>query len=588
MTTARPNIVFVIADDLAPGDLSLSGNPHARTPAIDALAAGGVGLARYCSGPLCTPARAALFTGRHPYRTRAFDTYLGRSQLDPGEITVARVLRGAGYATGLFGKWHLGDRHPCRPQEHGFDEVLMHCGGGIHQPCDPGRASYFHPDLLHNGVLERHAGYCTDIYIRAAQTWMGAQAALGRPFFAYIATNAPHTPLYVSEAWAEPFRAAGVGDELARLYGMVANIDDNVGRLRRWLDQAGLTDNTIFVFTSDHGPCRSVATERFNCGYRGRKGSMYEGGIHVPAFVAWPAGRWIGGRRVEPVTNPIDWMPTLAAAAGTHPPTDRPIDGADLGPVLAGGAVGALAQRHVVMQWHRGHVPEKFRNCTVIGPRFKWIRPEADDASPARGRAGRHDELYDLPADPGERHNIAAEHPAIVAACRQEYETWFADVSATRPDNYAPPRIALGSVAEPLTLLTWQDWRPAAEGWSAENHGPWLVQVTPGMTYSITVEFGAVAAGDRIELTCGEFRRTLTVADRRFTQYHLDGVALPAGAQSLEATLHPVHGPTRGALRVFVCPAFTGSETVASDVITTPPFPPSPTPTPAPSAPRLG
>lgn len=566
-----PNLIFVIADDLAPGDLGCSGNPVARTPALDALAAEGVRLGHYCSGPLCTPARAALFTGRHPYRTRAFDTYLGRSQLDPDEVTLAAVLRAAGYATGLFGKWHLGDRAPCRPQDHGFDEVLMHCGGGIHQPCDVGRSSYFHPDLLHNGALERPAGYCTDIYFRAARDWIDAQATAGRPFFAYIAPNAPHTPLYVGETWAAPFRAAGVGDELARLYGMVANIDDNVGRLRRWLAERGLAHETIFIFTSDHGPCRSVATERFNCGYRGRKGSLYEGGIRVPAFVSWPAGGWDGGRAVDVVANPIDWLPTLTAAADAPPPAGRAIDGADLGAALAGGSPGALAQRRLVMQWHRGHGPEKLRNCAVIGPRFKWIRPEVDDASPTRGRVGRNEELYDIAADPGERHDIAAEHPAIVATCRQAYEEWFADVSTTRPDNFAPPRIALGSAAEPLTLLTWQDWRPAGEGWAAENHGPWLVDIAPHRSYAVTVEFGAVVPGDTIELTCGAQRLTHPVVDRRFTQYHFDAVPLPAGPQALAVTLHPVHGPTRGALRVFVCPAPGLSATIAPDVLTTAP-----------------
>jgi arylsulfatase A-like enzyme len=283
------HIIFVICDDLAFGDLSCHGNPHCQTLNLDHIHNQSRRMTGYRSGPLCTPARACLMTGRNHLRTGAFDTYIGRSTLHPDEITLAQLLQQSGYHTGLFGKWHLGDVYPARPMDKGFDEAFWHGGGGIGQQGDVLGNSYFNPVFNHNGKPQQTHGYCTDVIFDQAIDWISDHAR--QQTFTYIAPNCPHTPLQVPESWIEPFRQKGINETHARIYAMVKNIDDAMGRLMQRLDELELTENTMLVFTSDHGPCGSASHEgqhRFNAGLRGIKGSMYEGGLHVPCFIRWP------------------------------------------------------------------------------------------------------------------------------------------------------------------------------------------------------------------------------------------------------------------------------------------------------------
>ncbi|HQL95069.1 MAG TPA: sulfatase-like hydrolase/transferase, partial [Candidatus Hydrogenedentes bacterium] len=222
-----PNVVFILTDDQGYGDLGCTGNPVLQTPRIDSLRRDGAWIRRFYACPVCTPTRACLMTGRYNYRTRAIDTYLGRAMMDPAEVTLAELLRARGYRTGLFGKWHLGDNYPMRPMDKGFDESLWHKGGGICQPSEPDNKTYFDPVLSHNGKDVRAKGYCTDVFADAAVAFIEANA--DRPFFAYLATNAPHNPLDVADAYWKPFAEKGLDEKTARIYGMIANLDENVG-----------------------------------------------------------------------------------------------------------------------------------------------------------------------------------------------------------------------------------------------------------------------------------------------------------------------------------------------------------------------
>ena len=220
----RPNVVFLLTDDQGYGDLSIHGNPHIQTPAIDSLARDGAQFTQFHSSPVCSPTRSSLMTGRYNYRTGVVDTYIGRSIMRPDEVTLPQLMKTAGYRTGIFGKWHLGDHYPTRAMDRGFDESVVHYGGGIGQPADPpGGESYFHPILQHNGVAKRYEGYCTDVFFDEAMRFIETNRS--RPFFTYVPANAPHTPLEVAEQWAEPFRKRGLADREARIYGMVANLD---------------------------------------------------------------------------------------------------------------------------------------------------------------------------------------------------------------------------------------------------------------------------------------------------------------------------------------------------------------------------
>ena len=498
-----PNVVVAIVDDLAYGDLSCLGNPYTQTRSLDALHEQSVRLSHYCSGPLCTPARAAILTGRHPMRTRAIDTYLGRSNVDPSELTLAHLLRDKGYQTGLFGKWHLGDTRPSDPNTMGFDEALYHTAGGLRQPGNFGRNGYFDPDLIHNGRRVTSRGYCTDIFTEAACDFMRSAQ---EPFFCYLAFNAIHSPFEIVDHWAEPFRKQGLPEVWCRVYGMLQNLDDNMGRVAETLEQTGLRENTIVIFTADHGPCASANDEgrtRFNAGLRGIKGSFYEGGVRVPSFWSWPS-HW--QPRDEPnLSNPIDVLPTLARVCGVSLPKDRAIDGADLSQIFAGADPDpALKERSVCLQWHRGPRPHKGLNAVCIGPRYKWYSLEPGKV-----------ELYDLQEDPGEERDIATEHAELVREMARTYEEWFADVCGERdllnPEREPGVPILLAADGDEPTILTWQDWVPytGEEGWSVENPGYWLATVPEKAVYRIVVDLGTVAAKAPLHFQFGPVERWL-------------------------------------------------------------------------------
>ncbi|MCA8973608.1 MAG: arylsulfatase [Planctomycetes bacterium] len=483
----RPNVIVIMTDDQGFGDLGCLGNPILDTPAIDRLAAESVRFDDFYVSPVCAPTRASLMTGRYCYRTRAIDTWVGRAMMEPDEVTLAEVLRAAGYRTGIFGKWHLGDCYPMRAIDQGFDEALVHRGGGLAQPSEPleNARRYTDPILFHNGEAVQTEGYCTDLYFDAAIDFVRRAGAA--PFFVYLPTNAPHTPLHdVPAELLAKYTARDIASLLpegakhteatARVFAMIDNIDQNVGRLLATLDESGLADDTIIVYLHDNGPQQP----RWNRGLRGTKGTVYEGGIRSPLFVRWPGH--LRPADVDGVAAAhVDVLPTVLDLAQVLPPLGVAIDGRSLRPLLEGDA-SAWPARDLVLQVHRGDVPVRGHHVAVIGPQFKLVHPTGF------GRETPPDdvawELYDLVADPGEAHDVAAAQPEVVARMRAVYDAWFDDVSSTRPDNYAPPRIVLGTDREIETALTHQDWRRRGDqGWG--EHGRWLLRFVGGHRYDV-------------------------------------------------------------------------------------------------------
>lgn len=509
----RPNVVLVMTDDQGYGDLSIHGNKQLRTPNLDSIAKRGVEFTQFHVCPVCSPTRSSLMTGRYNYRTGVVDTYLGRSMMYPDEVTLAEILGAAGYRTGIFGKWHLGDNYPLRSIDQGFQESLVHQGGGIGQPADPPGNTYFDPVLQHNGKPEKRRGYCTDIFVSAALEFI--EANRGRPFFAYVPTNAPHTPLQIDESYAAPFRKMGLDDATARVYGMVVNIDENAGRLLAKLKALDLERDTILIFLTDNGPQQRG---RYNAGMNGRKGTVYQGGIRVPCFLRWP--RLITpGRTIDRIAAHIDLLPTVLEACGVKTPADLLLDGKSLMPLLRGERPSSWPDRTLYFQWHRGDAPELYRDCAARTQRYKLVNGK---------------ELYDLVEDPGEQKDIAAAHPKIVTTLRRGYERWFRDVSSTR--GYAPPRIYLGAGAENPVTLTRQDWRGPDAGWSPSSLGYWEVKVTRSARYDVTLRIDPAAHGGQAHFRLGgtEVQKPVTggSADCRFPD-----VPLKAGEGRLEAFL---------------------------------------------------
>lgn len=483
---ARPNVVLIITDDQGWGDFGFHGNERIHTPHLDQLATDGLELTRFYVSPVCAPTRASLLTGRYNYRTGVVDTFRGRAMMHSDEVTLAEMLAGAGYRTGIFGKWHLGDNYPLRAGDQGFQESLVHGGGGIAQASDPPQGNHYQdPWLWRNGHLEQTHGYCSDVYTDAAIDFIGRRGE--QPFFVYLAFNCPHSPLEVRGQDDAPYHAAGLDDTTAKVYAMVTNIDKNVGRLLAALDEAKLADDTIVIFLTDNGPQQN----RFNGGMRERKSFVYEGGIRVPLLVRWP-GHVAAGAKVDTVAAHIDITPTLLAACDVAAPPDKKFDGRSLLPIWTGAAdreQPALADRTVFIQTHRGDVPQLGRNCTAIGPRWKLVQAAGWREGPF-AESEKKFELFDILADPREEHDRAAAEPEVFADLLRQYEAWFRDVESTR--HFAPPRIHIGTSHENPVLLTRQECR-------GDEPGRWLVDIAPGR-YEIKLIVGPAAVERRAAL----------------------------------------------------------------------------------------
>jgi arylsulfatase A-like enzyme len=523
-----PNVVLIITDDQGYGDLGVHGNPKIRTPHLDRLAREGVRFRHFYVSPVCAPTRASLMTGRYNYRTGVVDTYLGRALMEPGEVTLAEMLSGAGYRTGIFGKWHLGDNYPMRAADRGFHESLTLNGGGLGQPSDlPGGESYFDPVLLRDGRPVKTRGYVSDVITDAALAFIGQHRLNPRqPFFAYLAFNAPHTPLEAPEKQYQTYRAMNLRREdfpgaergvdggvdrrgghpippnfdaeaTAKIYAMVENIDDNVGRLLRLLDELKLAENTVVIFMTDNGPQQP----RYNAGLRERKGTVYEGGIRVPFFMRWP-GRLAAGREVTQAAAHIDVAPTLLDLCDVRKPRPVKFDGLSLRPLLEGrgGRRVNWPGRTLFFQWHRGDVPELFRAFAARGRRYKLVQARGA----GEGRQEPHAyELYDMERDPLEEHDLAASLPGAVERMKREYAAWFRDVTAGR--NYAvPPRIFVGTPHENPVRLTRQDWRGPAAGWTPQSLGYWEVNVTRPGRYTVSARLNRTESPGAVRFAFGD------------------------------------------------------------------------------------
>jgi arylsulfatase/arylsulfatase A len=556
---SRPNVVLILADDQGYGDLGCHGNSLLRTPRLDQLAAESVRLTQFYVSPVCAPTRASLLTGRYSYRTGVTDTYLGRALLHRDERTLPDVLAAAGYRTGIFGKWHLGDCFPLRPTERGFQQSLVHRGGGIGQPSDPpGGEHYFDTILERNGELLPTRGYCSDVFTDAALEFI--DAAGEKPFFCYLAFNAPHDPLEVPEEDAAPYLLAKMraedfpsptggqpiqgafdAERTARVYGMVANLDRNIGRVLDRLEARSLAEQTIVVFLTDNGP----AFPRYNGGLRGLKGTVYEGGIRVPCFVRWPQ-RLDPGKRPSPAAH-LDLFPTLLAACDVPMPEGIQLDGVNLLPWLEQ-PVAEAPRRALFVQWHRGDVPQARRACAVREGQWKLVQPQGAGEGPFLATAPW--ELFDLAADPYETRDLAAEEPQVVERLAAAYDAWFTEVTAAHAsDGFAPPRIIVGDRRAPRTVLTRQDWWGAQAGWRADSLGHWEVEVAAEGAYDVAVRFAAGAPQGTVRLAVGALRLEQPLADGA-TECRFPGVELPAGPAELTASL--ASEPARGAWQVEV------------------------------------
>ena len=451
----RPNIVLVIADDQGYGDLGHTGNPVVKTPQIDALAAESTSLTDYHVAPTCSPTRAALLTGHWTDRTGVWHTINGRSMLRENEVTLGQLLKDNGYATGMFGKWHLGDNYPYRPEDRDSTEVYRHGGGGVGQTPDLWDNAYFDGHYFHNGEIVPAAGFCTDVFFRQANRFIRQQAAAGQPFFAYISTNAPHGPLHCPQAYLD--RYADQPAAIAAFYGMITNIDDNLGATRKLLADLGISENTLFIFTTDNGT--ATGQKIFNAGMRGKKGSEYDGGHRVPFIAHWPAAGWNRQYVCDRLCHAVDVVPTLVELAGGQRPADLRWDGVSIRSLLDPAADTAnWPDRMLVTDSQRVRDPIKWKQTAVMSQRWRLVNGK---------------ELFDISADPGQRTNVAANHPEQVARMTAFYDRWWAELEPTFAQT---TEIYLGHPDAAVVSLTCHDW-------ISERYSPWnqhLVRAAQG------------------------------------------------------------------------------------------------------------
>jgi arylsulfatase len=495
----RPNVVVIITDDQGYGDFSCHENPVLKTPHLDRLASQSVRLTNFHVTPMCTPTRGQLLTGLDALRNGAMNVSSGRTLLRSGIPTIAELLETAGYQCGQFGKWHLGDNYPYRPQDRGFHEAIWYPSSHIGSAPDAWNNDYFDDTYWHNGRRERFEGYTTDVFFREAIRWMGTQASAGKPFFCYLATAAAHGPLFVPDEYRRAY--AGQPRNVASFFGMIANIDENIGRLESFLEERGLRENTIVVFLNDNGGTAGVSV--FNAGMRGRKIELYEGGHRAACFVRWPAGN-LPPAAIAELAQVQDLMPTLLDFCGVELPLNLRLDGVSLARLLRG-SQEKLPDRKLVIQFSRMNAPQPQKGDACV--LWKSWRLVSDR------------ELYDLASDPGQQQNVFDRHPEVVAQMRGHYDRWW-DGVAPRVNQFN--RIILGSEAENPSLLSPCEWADVFLDQMAQvrrgerKNGVWHVELEREGTYEITLRRWPEEADTPITAGTPEFRVT-------------DGV-LPAGA----------------------------------------------------------
>ena len=508
----RPNILFILTDDQGWWDVGMRGNPDIETPVLDRLSREGVDFTRFYAAPVCAPTRAGLMTGRYCFRTGLYNTRFGGDTLGISEVTIAQMLKQAGYRTGCFGKWHLGKYAPYQPHNRGFDEFLGHYHGHIDE--------YDYPDqIVHNGRPVEARRYVTDLFTDAAIEFIETSA--DQPWFCYVPFNAPHSPWVVGtshdgqprgDRYLDKYLKRGLKLREARIYSMIEIIDQNVERLLKTLDERQLTEKTVVLFMTDNGG----VSKHFKAGLRSNKGSIFEGGVRVPLFVRWPEHFPAGGQ-VEAQCSHVDLFPTFCELAGVPLPDDRVIDGKSLVPLLTAGQ-GQTHHEFVYHAWDRYFPNPDYRwaisdqrwklACQV--PRTGPAKRVGATAAPASRTPQKTDwQLFDLSQDQSEKNNLIAEHPEIAERLRGEFLRWFGDV--TDGVEYQPVPIPVGHPDEPLVEIqpSWAKWHgdnieyvfrgydwDTIEGWKEpREHAVWQLDVQQTGHYEVELSYGRSARG---------------------------------------------------------------------------------------------
>ncbi len=528
----QPNVILIMTDDQGYGDLACHGNPYVKTPALDKLYQESVRFTDFHVDPCCSPTRAALMTGCYSSRAGVWHTIGGRSLLKEGMTTIADLFYNNGYKTGIFGKWHLGENYPFRPNDRGFKESLVHGGGAIGTNPDYWGNDYYDDTYNHNGVYRKFKGYCNTVWFSEAIKYIKNKR--NKPFFCYISTNVPHAPLIVNKEYVKPYKNL-VSDRLAHYYGMVTKLDEDLGNLFVTLKEMDLEENTILIFMTDNGPCpwfggiiidfkTGFVKEGYSAGMRGGKIWGYENAHRVPFFIRWPGAKIGGGKEINALSAHIDLMPTLIDLCDLKKPEDLKYDGRSLVPLL-NEEVKEWPERTLFIHNQRIEYPVKDKEYQVLTEKWRLVKREKD-------------ELYNIKSDPEERNDVAAQNPDIVKDLYNRYEKWWEDISVDF-DKYA--EIAIGTEHENPVNLN------AHDSYTRNGKNIWVVDVVRDGKYEIKLNHWPAESGKRIvenisgdidlpivsaDLTVGNINRTAEVtSEMKSANFKVD---LKAGTTCLQ------------------------------------------------------
>lgn len=473
----KQNIIFVLTDDQGYGDLRCNGNPYIHTPNIDNLERESISFADFHSATTSAPTRAGIMTGKYCNSTGVWHTINGRSLLTIDFPTLPELLSQAGYETGMFGKWHLGDNFPYRPHDRGFKEAFYHGGGGIGQTPDVWENNYYNDTYFRNGEKEKATGYCTDIWFNEALSFIDNNKE--KPFFCYISTNAPHSPFNVERKYSDVYEN-NPDVPNPYFYGMISNIDENIGRLMSYLKDNKLLDNTIVVFMTDNGTASGVKFDNaghvekgYNAQMRGMKSSQYEGGHRVPFIMRTPKKK---PQTIYSLASYIDIMPTFLDLCGLRELIPANIEGQSLLPLME---KDEDTDRFIFIDTQRLEYLEKGRLSCVMHKKWRLINGK---------------ELYNIIKDPSQKNDVSDKHPELVKKMNEQYESWWLK-SSERADKFES--IDVEDTKEPHVLLTSHDlhndsslyvaWNQDMIRAASNNIGYWALNIKKEGKYRISL-----------------------------------------------------------------------------------------------------
>jgi arylsulfatase A-like enzyme len=459
-TKSAPNILIINIDDMGYGDMSCHGNPVLKTPNLDRLHAESVRFTQFHAAPMCTPTRGQLLTGIDALRNGSRWVGTEAVHLRTDLPVMPEIYKKAGYATGIFGKWHTGDNYPLRPQDRGFEEVVSFPQQEVGTVNDYWENDYFDDVYEHNGTRKQYKGFCTDVWFEQAINWIDKTSSAGKPFLCMIPTNVVHGPYFSPQIYRDMANRPNQPKDVQTFYGNMINLDMNVGRLLEFLDSKGIRNDTILIFMTDNGVTMGYGT--YNAGMRGMKTQLWEGGHRVPLFISWPKAGLPKGKDINELAQAQDILPTLLDFCDVDFPT-KTLDGISLAGQIRGEK--EMPDRILVVQMQRRIPITKYDACVMWGP---WRLLNAIDIDPHEKPDKReiykkrrqnmeqvYLELYNVEEDPHQDNNVYDKYPEVVAKMKAAYEKWWRGV---QPDINKMTHIIIGNDAENPSMLACTSW----------------------------------------------------------------------------------------------------------------------------------